>query len=97
MFRGISSRNSNRKKLICKICGFIDENIPVHHERSMVWCILGSFRKIECFKCLVCGNIMEIPTHCNSPMFYSEGEYEDLPNFTKADYCTTTHSLEEEK
>jgi hypothetical protein len=95
MFRGVSSENI-RKKLICKICGFVDENIPVHHDRPMTWNMTGSFRKTECLKCQVCGHIVEIPTHCNTPMFYSEAEYRDLPDFTKSDR-SSMRSLKEEK
>lgn len=62
----------------------------------MTWNIMGSFRKTEYLKCLVCGHVIEIPMHCNVPMFYSEGEYNDLPNFSKSGH-STMHSMKEEK
>lgn len=95
MFRGVSPEDI-RKRLICKICGFVDENIPAHHGKPMRWHMTGSFRKKECLKCQVCEHVIDVPAHCNTPMFYSEGGYRDLPDLTKSDHISM-RSLKEEK
>ena len=84
MFRGIE--NDVSKKLICKICGYTEYNFPKHHEKPMVWILVGSFNKDELLKCQECDYSLPILKHCNVSMFYSEGNYLDLPEFTKKDY-----------
>lgn len=85
MFRGISDLNV-KKKLICKICKYVEENIPKHHQKPMKWKIKGSFEKTEYLCCEECDFWKSIPLHCNVPMFYSESEYDDSPKITQKDY-----------
>jgi hypothetical protein len=84
MFRGVEDRVN--KKLICKVCGYIEYNFPKHHEIAMRWITSGSFNKEELLKCQKCEYSIPISIHCNVSMFYSEGDYLDLPEFTKKDY-----------
>lgn len=77
MFRGIPS-GGIRKRLACKVCGIV-QDVPMHHDKIMIWSLAGSFRKMEYLKCQVCDQTMEIPKHCNAAMFYSESEYADMP------------------
>ncbi|NOJ27555.1 MAG: hypothetical protein DA330_06045 [Nitrososphaera sp.] len=79
MFRDIPSDNI-RKRLACKVCGIV-QDVPMHHNKVMIWSLAGSFRKTEYLKCQVCGQTMEMPKHCNAAMFYSE--YLDAPESTK--------------
>ena len=85
MFRGFSDLNV-KKKLICRICKYVEVNIPKHHEKPMKWKMIGSFEKIEYLCCEECDYKMHIPLHCNVAMFYSESEYNDIPNITKKDF-----------
>ncbi|MGH9981872.1 MAG: hypothetical protein ACRD6U_10015 [Nitrososphaeraceae archaeon] len=87
MFRGFSDLNV-KKKLICRICKYVEVNIPIHHEKPMKWQIIGTFEKIEYFCCEECDYKVPILLHCNVPMFYSESEYNDAPNITKKDLDT---------
>lgn len=84
MFRDVPSENI-RRRLVCKVCKFVSEDIPAHHGKPMVWSLSGSFRKIEYLKCQVCGHTIEMPQHCNTAMFYSEAAYGDLPDLTKSE------------
>lgn len=83
MFRGITEDNNG--KLICKICGYVQYELPHHHGKPLRWFISGNFIKFESLKCVVCDYTHPIPSHCNTPMHYSEGNYLDLPDFTKKD------------
>ncbi|MGZ5484660.1 MAG: hypothetical protein ACXWFB_01955 [Nitrososphaeraceae archaeon] len=85
MFRGFSDLNI-KKKLICRICKYVEVNIPIHHEKPMKWKISGAFEKIEYLCCEECDYKVPIILHCNVPMFYSESEYNDTPNITKKDF-----------
>ena len=85
MFRGFSDPNV-KKKLICRICNYVEVNIPIHHEKPMKWKIIGAFEKIEYLCCEECDYKVPIVLHCNVPMFYSESEYNDTPNITKKDF-----------
>lgn len=85
MFRGFSDLNV-KKKLICRICKYVEVNIPKHHEKPMKWKIIGVFEKIEYLCCEECDYKVPIILHCNVPMFYSESEYNDSPNITKKDF-----------
>lgn len=85
MFRGFSDLNV-KKKLICRICNYVEVNIPIHHEKPMRWKIIGAFEKIEYLCCEECDYKVPIVSHCNVPMFYSESEYNDTPEMTKKDY-----------
>lgn len=85
MFRGVSNLNI-KKKFICRICKYVDDNIPQHHEKDMKWQIKGAFEKIECLCCEECDFQQNIPLHCNVPMFYSESKYPDIPRMTPKDY-----------
>jgi len=85
MFRGFSDLNV-KKKLICRICKYVEVNIPKHHEKPMKWKIIGVFEKIEYLYCEECDYRIPIILHCNVPMFYSESEYNDTPNITKKDF-----------
>ncbi|MEM2760211.1 MAG: hypothetical protein QXU32_05200 [Nitrososphaerales archaeon] len=95
MFRGVPSEKIS-KKLVCKVCGYVEEKMPEHHGKTMRWSLAGSFRKVESLRCEVCTYAIEIPKHCNVPMFYSEGSYDDLPKLTKRDYESMQPSEEEE-
>ncbi len=77
MFRDIPS-DDIRKRLACKVCGIV-QDVPMHHDKIMIWSLAGSFRKTEYLKCQVCDQTIEMPKHCNAAMFYSESEYADMP------------------
>lgn len=84
MFRGIDEKTQG--KLICKICRYVEYNLPKHHGKTLRWFISGNFDKIEYLKCENCDYTQPIASHCNIQMNYSEGDYFDLPDFTKKDY-----------
>jgi len=93
MFRGSFYKNNGI--LICKVCK-LQKSIPQHHAQDMIWILGGSFRKIEYFKCQSCNHRIEIPMHCDLPMFYSEGKgYPDMPNFTNVDFKSTSLTKKE--
>ena len=94
MFRGFSDLNV-KKKLICRICKYVEVNIPIHHEKPMRWKIIGAFEKIEYLCCEECDYKVPIVSHCNVPMFYSESEYNDTPNITKKD-CNNINYLDDQ-
>lgn len=84
MFRGV--HHENKKILICKVCK-LQKSVPQHHDKDMEWMLDGSFRKIEYLKCVACDQRIEIPIHCNLPMFYSEDNgYPDMPDFKRRDF-----------
>lgn len=91
LFRGINE--DVHGKLICKICEYVESSLPQHHGRPLRWFISGNFEKSEYLKCEICDYIYTIPLHCNIPMYYSEGSYLDLPDFSKNDF----KDLEEHK
>ncbi len=94
MFRGFNHKN--KKILICKVCK-IQQSVPQHHNKDMIWMMDGSFRKIEYLKCTSCGKRTEIPIHCNLSMFYSEDNgYPDIPDFTGID-LKPGHGINKEK
>lgn len=94
MFRRVPSKRSPR--LYCAVCGFERKDVPEHHGLPMRWTLIGSFKKVEKFACLVCDYQTEVPVHCGIPMRFSEADYDDTPALTKHDYERTLESLREE-
>lgn len=82
-------------RLLCPVCGYEEKPAPSHCGKAMAWKLEGSFRKREWMVCLVCGLRVEVPKHCGVTMWYSEGDYHDLPSPTPLDYESMQRAQEE--